>query len=172
MGIVANLAGAVVMAAAIMVQGAGAEGAGRSWDVMPYIDSLSDECIDSAIDGDTPEMMLVICEDVLAGLEILESDIADWAPASAEMNHLLLALAITLDAVGEAHGLMIHDALSQTRCEYMEQGFIRMAQIRPELSTPDNAEFYGIIYRGFEDKARMCRRRWKAPDGAIGISED
>ncbi len=149
-----------------------AEGSGTRWDVMPYTESLYMECIDSALNGDTPEMQLVICEDIVANLEVLEDDIADWAPVSAEMNHLHFAMAQALDGVGEANALLADNPLSQTRCEYVEAALMRMARMDMALSAKADADFYGIIYRGFEDKARMCRRHWPAPEGAIAIDTE
>ena len=166
------LAGAALAACtSAAAQGTGPEAAAR-WDVRPYIDSLYEECLDSALNDDTPEMQLVICEDNLAALEAVETDIASWAPVSAEMNHLHYANALMLDSVGEANALLAEDALSETRCGYVETALRRMAQIDPALSAQGDADFYGIIHRGFEDKARMCRMRWGAPEGAIAISED
>lgn len=158
----ASLAGAAATATA---QGAG-------WNAMPYINSLYEECLDSALRDDTPEMQLVICEDNLAALEAVETDLAGWAPVSAEMNHLHYAMALLLDSVGEANALLAGDALSQTRCGYVETALTRMTQIAPELSAQDDADFYGVIHRGFEDKARMCRMRWGAPEGAPAISAE
>lgn len=166
------LAGAALAAcASAAAEEAGPETGGR-WNVMPYIDSLYEECLDSALNDDTPEMQLVICEDNLAALNAVETDIASWAPVSAEMNHLHYATALMLDSVGEANALLAEDALSETRCGYVETALTRMAQIDPALSAQGDADFYGIIHRGFEDKARMCRMRWGAPDGAPAVPED
>lgn len=164
--------GGAALAACLLIPEARSEGTGTRWDVMPYTESLYMECIDSALNGDTPEMQLVICEDIVANLEVLEDDIADWAPVSAEMNHLHFAMAQALDGVGEANALLADNPLGQTRCEYVEAAFKRMALIQMELSPEDDADFYGVIYRGFEDKARMCRRHWAAPAGAIAITQD
>lgn len=158
----ASLAGAAATATA---QGAG-------WNVMPYINSLYEECLDSALNDDTPEMQLVICEDNLAALDEVETSLAGRAPVSAEMNHLHYAMALLLDGVGEANALLAGDALSQTRCGYVETALTRMTQIAPELSAQDDADFYGVIHRGFEDKARMCRMRWGAPEGAPVLPEE
>lgn len=147
-----------------------AQGAG--WNVMPYINSLYEECLDSALNDDTPEMQLVICEDNLAALDEVETNLAGRAPVSAEMNHLHYAMALLLDGVGEANAMLAGDALSQTRCGYVETALTRMTQIAPALSAQGDADFYGVIHRGFEDKARMCRMRWGAPEGAPAISAE
>ena len=158
------------LAASLSAAAASAEGAG--WNVMPYINSLYEECLDSALNDDTPEIQLVICEDNLAALDEVETNLAGRAPVSAEMNHLHYAMALLLDGVGEANAMLAGDALSQTRCGYIETALTRMTQIAPELSAQDDADFYGVIHRGFEDKARMCRMRWGAPEGAPAISAE
>lgn len=167
-------AGVKLMGAALAASltGAAASAEGAGWNVMPYINSLYEECIDSALRDDTPEMQLVICEDNLAALDEVETHLAGRAPVSAEMNHLHYATALLLDGVGEANAMLAGDALSQTRCGYVETALTRMTQIAPELSAQDDADFYGVIHRGFEDKARMCRMRWGAPEGAPVLPEE
>lgn len=169
-------AGKMIMCAALAAgltgAAATAEGPGGGWNVMPYINSLYEECIDSALNDDTPEMQLVICEDNLTALEEVEIDLAGRAPVSAEMNHLHYAMALLLDGVGEANAGLAGDALSQTRCGYVETALARMVEIDPALSAQGDADFYGVIHRGFEDKARMCRMRWGAPEGAPVLPEE